>query len=464
MPLSHKEISDLVAGAATEAAALMELRHATRATVVRLSDDMAAAVGAVNGYRRLTPFLGTVVATIASKLEIDDAALRASKVKDTKQLAQWLGDNQWSVIERTLYETAARDGSAYVMVRWENGPRYTVRELFDGVTGAKAIKRNGETAFVINGWKAGDTFYLDVYYPASIEKYQRKAEGQWEPRSDAPDESWPIAWTNAAGEPLGIPLIELSIGKSDIDDAVQLGRDMNEALLDLIATSRLQGWPQRYLKGQKDPNVLLNEAGQPLVSPITGKPFPRTMQLLPGSVMLIGKDAELGQLEGAATNTGALDKLLELLSLVTTVPTHYFNGQWPSGVALIQAESRLNHKVEGHQGRLTPAIVAMLRLSMRLSNEFAGTAFFVDQELTVPWLAPQIETEDLRIEREKATTDRVIALHGAGLMSRFLALRTLYPAWSDAEITEELARLETRSDVGPATTMDPTSDVGPDTE
>ncbi len=60
MPLSHKEISDLVAGATTEAASLVEFRQAAKAMVVRLAEEMAAVLGSNTGYRRITPVLGTV--------------------------------------------------------------------------------------------------------------------------------------------------------------------------------------------------------------------------------------------------------------------------------------------------------------------------------------------------------------------------------------------------------------------
>lgn len=443
MPLSHKEVSDLVAGATTEAAALVEYRNATQPTVVRLSDDMASLLGATNGYRRLTPFLDSVVSAISSKIEVDDTKLRASKVRETKQIASWLGDTKWSLIERDLYYATCRDGTAYVLVRWtENGPDFSVRELFDGTTGAGSVYENGELKFTFNGWKQGAFYYLDCYFEDKIEKYRREAEKEWEPRRDEDGEEWPLPWVDDTGAPLGVALVEFSIGGSDIDSSVQLARDLNEAELDMIATSRTQGWKQRYLKGQKNPNILLNESGQPLISPYTGKPFPRTISTSPGSVLLIGENAEFGQLDASPPDSTAIDKILELLSLVSTVPNHYFSGQWPSGVALIQSESRLNHKVEGHQGRLSGSIAAMLRLTMRLSNHFASTTFNAEQPLDIPWHSPQIETEDLKREREKATAENVEKYFTAKLMSRYTAVKTIHPEWSEEDIAAELERLE----------------------
>lgn len=457
--LDHKSIADLLASYTAEAARLTEYRQSTAATVVRLSDDMAAALGSPNGYRRLTPFLATITETVANKLEIDEAKLKASKVRDSKQIATWLGDDKWSVTEKELWRAASRDGRAYILVRWVDGPDYTVRECFDGTNGAGSVKENGETKFTFNAWKAGDYFYIDLYFPDRIEKYARQAEKKWEPRKDSSDEEWPLPWVDDSGEPLGIALVEYSICQSDVDNAVQVGRDLQESVLDLVATSRLQGFPQRWLRGQKNPHVLLNETGQPLVSPITGKPFPRTVQAAPGSIMLIGAEAELGQLDAHKADSGPIDKLLELLSLITTVPTHYFTGQWPSGIALLQAESRLNHKIEAHQARLTSSVVVMLRLTMRLSNLFGGTAFDPDQDLTIPWYSPQIETEDLRIEREKATTENVTALFGAKLMSRFIALKAIHTDWSDDEINQEIGRLDAERSAPIIPPVDPSTGV-----
>lgn len=444
--LTHQHIVEILSLGTAEAARLSEYRNATKALEVRLSDDMAAALGSPSGYRRMTPFLGVVTEAVSSKLEVDDESLRAARVADTKAVAKWLGDNAWAILERDLYATVSRDASAFILVRWtETGPDYTIRERYDGTTGAGVYRENGATVLAFNAWKFKDLHCLDVYYPDRIEKYARLSEKKWEPRKDTEDEAWPIAWVDDGGEPLGIALIEYTIGKSDIEDGLQLGRDLNESLLDIIAGSRTQGWPQRWVKGQRDPGLLYNIEGQPLISPFSGKPFQRTMQLSPGSILMLsqapGDNVEIGQLAPSKTDTATFDALLRALTLVTTIPTHYFTGQWPSGIALIQAEARLNHKVEAHQGRLSSAIVAMIRLSMRLSNYYAGSNFDTKQSFLIPWKAPQIETEDLKRERDKALTERISTLYDKRLMSLEVALRELHPAWSDEEITQETTRL-----------------------
>lgn len=440
--LTHAQLEKLIAAATADAARLLPFRETTQAIEVRLTEDMAALLGANTGTRRIVPFLAVVTETVASKLELDEQALQASKVRDSKQLVAWLGDAAWGLTERDLYRAVSRDGVAYILTRWiDSRPDYAVREAFDGTSGAFSATIAGQPA-AVNCWKQDDTVYADVYYESQIETYQRVGDAQWRRRADAPGDAWPLDWTDDAGQPLGIALVAYSIGRSDVADALQLGRDLNEAVIDLVATSRTQGWPQRFLRGQKNAAVLLNDAGQPIISPLTGRPFPRTVKALPGSIMPLQGEAELGQLDAAVPRTEALDALLELLSLITTVPTHYFRGEWPSGVALIQAESRLNHKVEGHQARLSQAVVAMLQLSMRLANTFGGATFDPAQTLDIPWHAPQIETEEIRRERDQATTDQVTKLYSAKLMSIDTALRALHPDWDDAQIADEVAALD----------------------
>ena len=58
--------------------------------------------------------------------------------------------------------------------------------------------------------------------------------------------------------------------------------------------------------------------------------------------------------------------------------------------------------------------------------------------VVIPWHAPQIETEDLRREREQFQQESVVALVEAKLMSKKVALQTLNPDWTEEQIQEEL--------------------------
>src|SRR5215207_6014245 len=116
MPLSHKEITDILGGLSAQATALTEYRQATVPLQVPLSPEMAAALG--TPYRRLTPFLSVVIDVIANKLEVDDQALNAGKVKVSKELQRYLSDNSWSITEHELFQAVVRDGKAFVLTSW----------------------------------------------------------------------------------------------------------------------------------------------------------------------------------------------------------------------------------------------------------------------------------------------------------------------------------------------------------
>ena len=447
--LSNAEINALLSEATCDAALLMELRQATVPLQVPLAPDMATALGST--YRRLTPFLGTVADVIASKLEIDDQGVKLRKVSDTNAVRGWLGDDAFSVAERELWFALVRDGVAYLLITWDDDtgkPCYTA--LGQYLAGAGAfITADGVG---VHAWQSPNGACLDVYYDDRIECYIRGREekDEWAARYDSTDQEWPLDWTGTdgadgePGQPLGCALTKFAIDESDLAAALQVGRDMNEALLDMLAASRTQGWPQRYISGKgKAGDLLTNPLGQPFVTS-GGRPMKRTLNLVPGSIMQLGEGDELGQLEPTKADATLIDQLLVILGFLTTVPTHYFSGSWPSGIALIQSESRLNHLIEEHQGRLSSPVVAVVRLTIRLSNTFGdGAAIDAEQAIEVPWYAPQIETEDLVREREQHQQDSVTKLVEAKLMTKKTALETLHPDWSKEQIQEELDLLST---------------------
>jgi len=448
MPFTTKEI-DKFTESPPDANELLSYRMACAPYSIQLPAEMAAALGAVFGRRQLTPFAAVAVDVIAAKLEIDRDALKVAGATETKAVKSWLSDGSFACVERELWRLVVRDGRAFLRVNWrvpdasnpdyeEPGPDLRVVQAWDGQCGAAAMD-----GWAFNSWEHEGTRYFDAYFPDRVEKYIRPAgeKKEWLPRVDEPGEEWPTPWTTADGSPLGVALIEFSIGASDIAAATQISRDLNDAVLDLLAMSRTQGWPQRYIKGGRNSDVVTNGLGQPIISPHTQRPIKKQVVLAPGSILQLNDESEIGQLSGATPNAILIDKLLELLSFVTAVPSHYFSGTWPSGVALQQAEQRLNHKVEEHQGRLSQPMAKTIALMMRLSNHFAGTRLKTNVPITIPWHPPQVETEDVRLERERATRATASELFEKGLMTLKTALKTIHPDWTQEQIDAEAAEL-----------------------
>lgn len=410
---------------------------------MRLSVHQAEALGSKN--RNVLRFVKTAINAIADKLFINSIATDDVTTNDVMQ--QWLTKNRIETMQRELYRLIVRDGIAYVLVKFDDGvPTLSIVESYDGKTGAASIydSQTKQEIAVVNNWYAGTTRNVDVYYANRIEKYTYDTDkGEWGKRKDTTDEKWPIDWTTNNNEPLGIALIRFDISESDIVEGVQLQSDMNEAVLDLLATSRTMGWPQRVLKNASQETYLLNQYNQPLLDYGTSYPIPRKIELTPGSILMLqGADSDLDQLEAVTPNTTVLDTLRSLFSTVTTVPQHILNGNdFPSGVALLNAEMRLNHKVESHQGYLTPSFESMLVMMVNVNNVFGDIAYNNRVVWIIEWASPEVYTEDLKLEMQAARVDNVVKLKMAGVISVEEAVRTLHPDWQEADVQLEVARI-----------------------
>jgi hypothetical protein len=443
MAFTSEALNDLLSSLASIGITNKIYREAVKGATVKIHDKMALTLG--SKQRKTIPVLRIVVEAIANKLFIE-RVIPSSAIP----IDQWLKQNRFDRLERKLYSAAVRDGEAYLLMSWNNStegntgyPQLTVRESFDGTCGAYVFTSSftGEPEYAVNVWTIEHDTYLDVFYPGKIEKYV-KQDNEWDRRVDSDDEEWPIRWTDSTGAPLGIPLIRFGTGESDIACALQVAKDLNEALIDLVAVSRTQGWPLRYLKNVKNPEYYLSNTNQPLLGP-NGKPIQRGgFEAQPGALIpLQGENAEIGQLDSAHIDTALVDKYLELISWITTVPKHFFTGEWPSAVALIQAESRLNARVEDWQGELTSSFEELFKLMLRLSNTYGGTRYDPSTEWTIDWASPQVLTEDLKLDILTKTAQAITLLDSAGALSREQKIKLLHPDWTEDQIQAEIAKI-----------------------
>lgn len=417
-------------------------KSAVSKSQMKLTTEQSNALG--EKKRNLVRFVKIAINAISDKLEVQSVIVDDTQSDTT--VNQWLIANRFDNVERDIYKAIVRDGRTFVLVAYDgNKPILTQVDAYDGNTGAVTISNaiNNSPLYTLNIWNQGTQRNIDVYYPDRIEKYFYDIDGsEWKKRSDYDGEPWPIDWTDKSNKPLGIALVEFDIGESDIVEAVQLQHDMNEALLDMLSTSRTMGWPQRVLKNASKETYLLNQYEQPLMLDMAGYPIPRKIELTPGSILMLqGADSDLVQLPAAEINTAVLDKLEALMTQVTTVPNHYFGGSdFPSGVALIQAESRLSHKVESHQGFITPSLETMITMMLKLSNTFANTGYVEDVQIEIIWYPPQVETEDLRMEKEKNRVTNATLLVNSGILAVEDALRYIFPDKDEKEIQAMAAR------------------------
>lgn len=424
------DIAQIITDLAGYGASVEQYRRAVKPTSKVLTAQMASLMGRLS--RQQVPVLATVVDAIAGKLFVK--RIGTDRATSTKLLNGWLAENGWELLERSLWEAAIRDGVAFLLVTFTNGrPQLTLRTAYNGAEGAAAIK-GGAT---INVYNQDGVRCADIFWPDRIEKYLFDTRTEtWVARRDTPEEPWPLPWVTAEGAPLGQALIPFGTGISELEGALGLQADLNEALLDLVAVSRGQGWPQRVISGEEGGDLMRNLFGQPVLDR-NGAPVRKEVTLTPGSVLrLEGEKAKLDQLPAATVDRGAIDVILELLSLTTGVPMHRFTGQWPSGTALVNAEVRLNSKAEHLQSVMTPPLVASVGLMFALGALY-GDGVVPPKSVSVEWYPPVTEDEDTKRARETQT----VSLYNAGLMSLETAIRRLNPDWSDEEVTAEAERI-----------------------
>lgn len=419
-------------------------KYATSKEPMKLSANQADALGIKS--RNILRIVKTAIQAIADKMFIDRIT---TDTGDVVVLDDWLSANRFETLQRDLYKLVVRDGVAYVQVKYEDVPSLALIESYDGRTGAASYydPATKQELFVINVWYS-DTRNADIYYPDRIEKYTYDSDsGEWKVRKDYKNETSPIDWTDTNNEPLGIALVRFDISESDIVEAVQIQNDINEAILDMLAASRTMGWPQRVLKNASQETYLLNQYEQPIYNSFDRSyPIPRKIELTPGSILMLqGNDSDLQQLPQAEPSTTVLETLRSLLSQVTTVPNHYFTGDWPSGFAMVNSEMRLNHKVESHQGHLTPSFESMFALMVNVSNTFAATRFETDA--TVVWASPEVYSADLQMEMQQNKADYVMKLRNAGVMSIESAVRELHQDWDETQIQAEVARIKAENTI-----------------
>jgi hypothetical protein len=295
-------------------------------------------------------------------------------------LAQaWWEGNRMDAGQDGLYESAVRDGAAYVIVDWDGErPRWTVNYQFDGTQGVK-VHRDPDTGAILYATKRWQTYdparpgqtgrtRLTMYFPDRVEKYVATsskdaafAQAGWDVIRDGDSEPWPIPWVDGAG-PLGLPVIPFeNPGGSEIADLMPLQDMLNKSDLDLIAGEDAAGFRILWASGMDAE-----------IDPSTGEE--RSIAIGPGRlVRMSDPDARLGAIEPVdPTKMIAASKYwIESAAGVTRTPQYLFQAQGadqPSGESLKMQEVGLLAKVGRRQRVFGNAWEDVVYLSARLWN------------------------------------------------------------------------------------------------
>jgi hypothetical protein len=296
--------------------------------------------------------------------------------------------NQVADLQHDVTWATLRDGNHAVSIRWladpamlEGGRISLHRERWwDGEEGVFiAYDDNGIPSYAVKEWRHWVTPTIrkrrrTVYLPGVIARYIEDDDG-WRPytlEDDALGEDLIgpglERWEKADGSPLGIPVVHFPngsdddqpYGASDLDGGVLAFQDqINNIQHDISAASTMAGYQQTWSSGttlERDPagNVVVPQVG----------PGQHWHADEDGAKFGVIPPGDLSSLERAyMLKIGAVSRM-------TSTPSHFFTGQWPSGEALIRAEIDLVEKVRKLAKTIGPAWATVGHRATEIYNAF----------------------------------------------------------------------------------------------
>lgn len=297
------------------------------------------------------------------------------------------------------------DGNAANSMAWdkEAGRPVVYQEpWWDGKEGTYVeTSENGVEEWAVKEWTdSNDTSRRTVYLPDRILRYSKEGEA-WVPYPDANE--FMQMWTKGeGGPPLGVPVIHFGnvgaassvYGSSKIEPMLGLQDALNGALFDIVAAQAMTAFGIYTATG-----VDASTSG---------------LHVGPGRLWKTeNKDAEFGLLSGAA-----MDSLLDgyrtiRMAIASQFPVaeHIISGDWPSGLAMVKAESQMTGYVKLLGDTWAPAYVRQAHRATEMMNAFGGAGLDENAVIRIAYEAPE-QLDDgtvAEIDRERVDTYEVLS-------------------------------------------------------
>lgn len=343
--------------------------------------------------------------------------------------------------EGEAYKAALRDRSAYIIVGHDGEkPTFSLGEEWDGDTGIYMIYEDPQTKIrplvAIKYWWSVNPTNLDpmtggsaadpvgagfvlratVYTRNAVYKYARfhndrqvgfykvvgkKTEDNFWPIQDSTDASWPLAWVDREGKPLGLAVVPLATPDgSVIDPIVGLNDALNKTNLDILANADQQGFGLIAVEYEQLPAVTDDTDDPSAAGDGLGLRPGRALETT-GKVSKLAADDNTGLLatarhwvEGIAANSDV--PLYEFMPLLSEVP---------SGAALQMLDRALADRAQECITAFTPAWREVMTLAQKLDALY-GDGNGQIERLTPIWKDPRrmdvdAEMAKVRLERAK---------------------------------------------------------------
>lgn len=382
-----------------------------------LAEDQSAGAQAVQMYRdfydgdqgallttRLAEFLnvasntsfavnlmGLVVDSLAERLMVNGFSSGNDVTDDL--LNDWWQANRMDAAQMQVHQAATRDGSAFVIVEWDDRagrPVFYPNEAWDGDQGVKAHFSGGRLLFASKRWReefdeGGELVALrrlNLYFADRVEKYiaiggDAVGEAGWTRYG----EPWPVAWANPrTGEPLGVPVIPFlnkRTGRSELADAIAPQTALNKAVLDILAAADVEGF-----------GIYTKTGGAWVDSPLVA----------PGAFWQdTDPAAAFGKLPAGtlATLLEAYWLFCKTVAIVTRRPLSLFVGyaSGESGESLKERESGLVAQAKAATVTFGNAWEDVMHLALRLAAAYGGENAPDDLTISAQWAEVEVRNE-----------------------------------------------------------------------
>lgn len=338
-----------------------------------------------------------VVDTISDRLQVtnfktvavgDDNQVLTEDRQDVleKQCAEIWRRNRMNQRSGDIHKTSLKNGDAYVLV-WEdeNGKARLTYESPSQVAVSYHPEIAGYITRASKWWVEENRVRLNLYYPDRIEKYISKTAivDNFLPYEAAAFEPIEGDWRipNQYGK---VPMFHFSnnaeigrSGRSELADIIPLQDSLNKIFCDMMVSSEVNAFPQRYIAGL-DAAEFARDADGAIINP-----FKSSMD---ATWLLGGGDNTVTAGQFATTEdsqfTNRINTLREQIAIESGIPMHRLvtvQGGFPSGESLKTSEAPLTAKVKDRQIAFGNTWSDVLRFALYIEgNE--------DVDIEVNWL------------------------------------------------------------------------------
>lgn len=369
-------------------------------------------------------YMHIVVDSLATRLTVTgfdapgDAAL-------TKDLNRWMRVMRVSSVQNGVHTGAVRDGDAYGFVEWDGvrkAPRMIPHLAYDGTRDGVHVHYDSETALPMvfsKRWTVEGKSDLGVgarrlnlYYPDRVERYWSHAstgEYGWQPWSGK-------GLPTVTRYTTGFPIIHFTnrargfrYGLSELEPGIPMQDAVNKAVVDLLAAADASGFRIMVAIGF-DPTGLILAPGSWVADP-DHTPDEASATAIPG--------------EALRPHIETVDSFVQRVGQVTDTPLSYFqqSGQMASEGTHRQHETRMIAKARSASVELGEQWEELMRACIRLSNQYGGTSYDEEAEITTLWADFDIrDLETKMLLRAQAFKALVDADAGVGVEGAALAV------------------------------------------